>query len=593
CNSPGNCSAVGTYLDNVNNEQGLLLTERGGSWTPSEASMPAGSVGLPLLTAVSCSSPGDCTAVGTFLDASGDDQGLLLTETNGTWGPGVQASLPGDAAPDLSGNGVTLSAVSCAAPGACTAVGAYPDGSGDQHGLLLTETGGTWSQGVEATPLGVQVSVNSVSCASPGNCIAVGNDTPDFGDLSEGLLLTETDGSWAAGVVAPAPAGGSSENVSSVSCATAASCSAVGTYFDSSANEQALALSDTSGSWTPTEVSQPADSAADDPAVAFASVSCASAGNCAAVGTYVDDDSNQHGLLVDETGGSWGPGSEASMPAGATPSADPNSVFLGSVSCASAGNCSAVGAYSDALGNEQGWLLTESSGVWGPGVEATPPSDSAAAFVNSVSCGSAGNCTAVGGDEDLDTGDTEAMLLTESGGAWTTGTQASLPANAGTGDGGGPTGPSGPTSGGTSSATLSMGRAKIKGTTAKVRVTCHGSAGQRCMGKLTLTVVETLKHGKVTSIAALASKSPKTRRKTVTLASVKVALAPGRSRTFSVSLDRLGRALLSKRHSLKVHLALLEAGKTRGHETITFKLRAKHNSQHGVQTPLSRPRAAT
>ncbi|HEY1510036.1 MAG TPA: hypothetical protein VGF93_13585, partial [Solirubrobacteraceae bacterium] len=47
CNSPGNCSAVGTYLDNVNNEQGLLLTERGGSWTPSEASMPAGSVGLP------------------------------------------------------------------------------------------------------------------------------------------------------------------------------------------------------------------------------------------------------------------------------------------------------------------------------------------------------------------------------------------------------------------------------------------------------------------------------------------------------------------------------------------------------------------
>jgi hypothetical protein len=271
------------------------------------------------------------------------------------------------------------------------------------------------------------------------------------------------------------------------------------------------------------------------------------------------------------------------MPAGATPSADPNGVFLSSVSCASAGNCGAVGAYSDALGNEQGWLLTESGSVWGSGVEARPPSSSAGAFVNSVSCGSAGNCTAVGGYEDLDTGETEAMLLTESDGVWAAGARAPLPGNAGTGDGGGPTGPSGPTSGGAAgSATLSMGRAKVKGTTAKVRVTCHGSAGQRCAGKLTLTVVETLKHGKVTSIAALASKAAKPRHKTVTLASVKVRLTPGHSRTFSVSLDRLGRALLSKRHSLRVHLALLETGKTRGHETIAFKLTAKRSSEHGV-----------
>jgi hypothetical protein len=199
-----------------------------------------------------------------------------------------------------------------------------------------------------------------------------------------------------------------------------------------------------------------------------------------------------------------------------------------------------------------------------------------------VSCGSAGNCTAVGGYEDLDTGETEAMLLTEAGGAWVAGARAPLPSNAGTGDGGGPTGPSGPTSGGgTGSATLSMGRAKVKGTTSKVRVTCHGSAGQRCAGKLTLTVVETLKHGKVTSIAALASKGARPRHKTVMLASVKVALAPGHSRTFSVSLDRLGRALLTKRHSLRVHLALLEAGKTRGHETITFKLRTKRTANMG------------
>src|SRR5437764_13070525 len=88
-------------------------------------------------------------------------------------------------------------------------------------------------------------------------------------------------------------------------------------------------------SWaTGVEASLPAN-AGSIPDVALNSVSCAAAGNCSAVGKYVDSSSNVQGLLLTETAGTWATGIEASLPANA---ASNPVVFLGSVSCASAGN---------------------------------------------------------------------------------------------------------------------------------------------------------------------------------------------------------------------------------------------------------------
>src|SRR4051812_1271046 len=61
-----------------------------------------------------------------------------------SWGTAVEAPLPADAASDPS---VALTSVSCASAGECTAVGRYTGGS---EGLLLTEMAGTWATGVEA-----------------------------------------------------------------------------------------------------------------------------------------------------------------------------------------------------------------------------------------------------------------------------------------------------------------------------------------------------------------------------------------------------------------------------------------------------------
>ena len=60
----------------------------------------------------------------------------------------------------------------------------------------------------------------------------------------------------------------------------------------------------------------------------------------------------------------------AVLPANAA-TADNQDVSINSVSCASAGNCSAVGVYQDTTDRQDGLLLTEKAGKWAAGVEIT------------------------------------------------------------------------------------------------------------------------------------------------------------------------------------------------------------------------------
>jgi hypothetical protein len=71
-----------------------------------------------------------------------------------------------------------------------------------------------------------------------------------------------------------------------------------------------------------------------------------------------------------------------------------------SVSCASAGNCSAGGSYADGPDSAQAFVAGEVSGTWHAAREvpgtAVLNQGGAGAAVNSVSCAMAGNCAAVG-----------------------------------------------------------------------------------------------------------------------------------------------------------------------------------------------------
>ena len=415
CASTGNCGAVG-YYDNYPYQRGLLLDKVSGSWAAGiEATPPDDAAANPLvfLDSVSCSSPGNCGAVGHYADSVGSTQGLLLDEVSGVWEGGIEVAPPGDAATDPR---VSLNSISCASAGNCSAVGYYTSSSG-RSGLVVDEVSGTWGPGIETAPSKDSVTeLNSVSCPSPGNCIAVGY-YQDSSDNLYGLLLGELSGTWETGVEASLPtdaSGGGS--LDSVSCPSAGNCSAVGNYVDSSSNAHGFLLEEVSGTWqTGIEALLPTD-AAGTAASNLTSVSCYSAGNCSAVGTYTDSSGNTQGLLLDEVDGTWGSGTSVPLPAGA---ASNPSLHLNSVSCAQDGICSAVGTYTDSSGNTQGLLLDEVGGTWQSGTEAPLPGDAASnpkVDLSSVSCASGSKCSAVGSYDEGTTTDglVETLNLTRS-----------------------------------------------------------------------------------------------------------------------------------------------------------------------------------
>lgn len=381
------------------------------------------------IESVSCPAAGNCSAVGSYQAGAGGEEGLLLTEKAGKWKPGVEVALPRTTG--VGEGQVWLTSVSCASAGNCTAVGYYSDvfadHSGDERGLLLTEKAGKWKRGVAAVlPANASsrafVVLDSVSCASAGNCSAVGSYATTSG-VDEGLLLTEKAGRWEIGEEAQLPSNGDGAGLSSVSCATAGSCSAVGEYGGGG-----LLLTKQGGKWRiGAESVMPKNALADKP-VSLTSVSCASPGNCSAVGTYNNavgsrDLTPNDAVLLTEKAGKWRAGVRAVLPANALSQNSPDhQPELNSVSCPSAGNCVAVGAYEPVQGIE-GLLVAEKAGKWQRGLEAARPRHAAGPIVelSSVSCASPGDCTAVDSDRGL--------LVTETEGRWAVGAVAALPSN--------------------------------------------------------------------------------------------------------------------------------------------------------------------
>ena len=189
----------------------------GRSWRLQEVPVPAGSTGASLL-AVSCLSAGFCEAVGYSAAANGD---TTLAEI---WdGTGWRAQLTPAFAPGLH---VYLSGVSCASGRDCEAVGERAGATkGSLLPLLEEWNGRSWE--VQPSPLVPKAdgyaSLSAVSCASPRACEAVG-----FDEATDGFAEVWDGRSWKLQPV-PQPSGkGSLGYLYSVSCASPGTCVAVG-----------------------------------------------------------------------------------------------------------------------------------------------------------------------------------------------------------------------------------------------------------------------------------------------------------------------------------------------------------------------------
>jgi hypothetical protein len=404
CTAVGSYDIPAEHKEEPLRTQGELLSETGDSWGRGvEVTMPAGAASNPKVEfeALSCPSVGNCTAVGAYRE-NGEhelEHGFLLDESEGVWEPAVEASLPGGA----SSIQVIFTGLSCPSAGNCTAVGNVNDGIGHWQGFVLGETNGTWGTGFEPSlpagaPSNPEVYMGGVSCASAENCTAVGY----YGESVEhapkhGLVLTETAGTWGTGMNAIPPAGAVSDSLEGVSCPSAENCTAVGDYKASSGHSEGLILGETAGAWgTALEAGLPAN-ASSAPGATVNKVQCVSAGNCTTVGVYTasSPEESDEAMFLTETAGVWGAAVERPLPA----EAGPQLVIEGSLSCPAAGDCSYVGNYKVDEIISRALLETENDGTWGPAITGHLPANAngdPGAFLSSVSCTAPRNCTAVG-----------------------------------------------------------------------------------------------------------------------------------------------------------------------------------------------------
>jgi hypothetical protein len=455
CASAGNCSAVGTYDDGLADSQALLVTETHGKWQRAvEAQAPAGAALAPFkatdgggLVDVSCAAAGDCLAVGRYTGSDNTDHAVLFGETHGRWARGTRVRLPANATrPTKPKSGIVddlgLAAVSCSSVGNCVAVGNYETDAEVWEGLILTETHGHWSSAADAPlPAGAPIAgqdavLLAVTCRAAGACTAAGKYV-DAAGRQQGLLISSSGGTWMA---VPAPAPPSDADVdpnivpSSLACADAADCAAVGTYINPLQNSLGLLFREAGGAWANgAGATLPANAAPSgtvgDQTVVLASVACPVAGDCAAVGWYFDNDENGQGLLVDESGGAWQPGVEVTLPANAVQGLEKQSAGLDWISCPAVGNCLATGVYTDAGYNSQGLLLAEVDGVWRTGLESPLPPNAGNlqyATANQSDCAGVGDCTVIGQYNDH-RGDVLGYAISESQGSWEKPVEIALP----------------------------------------------------------------------------------------------------------------------------------------------------------------------
>jgi hypothetical protein len=345
-----------------------------------------------ILIGVACSGRGYCSAGGSYTDKSGNGQAMVVTESRGKWGRGVEVKLPLNAASDPAAE---VNGVACTSRGNCVAVGYYqpnPGGSGDS-GFIVTEKHGAWGRAVSAAPLpsGTTASgLYAVTCPAAGSCVAAGYVIVKSG--FEGLVLAQSRGRWTEHVL-HAPRGGGPE-LAGIACTRPGYCVAVGYYFPTNLQtfSRPVAYDESKGKWgRATAVKSPKNLSGD--LSGFVGDACVPSGFCLAAG-YYEAGAHSYSMAASLKGGRWSATAEIDA---RPPHASAADVY--GVSCASPRLCVAAGGYSTNPSNLLAYLVTDVSGHWKDAGGVSLPGNGAKtprSFLYAVGCASDGYCAAVG-----------------------------------------------------------------------------------------------------------------------------------------------------------------------------------------------------
>ena len=366
---------------------------------------------------ISCPSAGNCTAVAQPNGTPGADYVYVASQANGTWGE--WQAIPGTSA---FGSLVFGVGVSCPSVGNCTIIGSYVDASNTYQTFAADETNGTWENATEVPGMTV---VEGVSCWSAGNCVAAGTDQPAVNGTGRiyPVVATESGGTWSSAEQIMGISLSSTTIplvvVASLSCDSAGNCAAAWDFNDP--DNIAYVASETDGTWSSAAPIQGVTTLPkyDGNGYYATSVSCAPAGGCTVVGSY--GFINSASFAVTESGGTWS--KAAVIPGTVAYDPTPAQAWMPvEISCVGTRDCSTVGP---------NWVDTETSGKWGT---ATPISGLstidpglANLFIDGISCGAPGYCSVVG------TAYGTAFVVDEAGGTWAPAQALNVPGNYGGG----------------------------------------------------------------------------------------------------------------------------------------------------------------
>jgi hypothetical protein len=361
CTKAGPCYAVGqNFIRGVPFSVAELWN--GSRWSVQSVPITT-SFDASELAGVSCTTAANCTAVGGYHDPTTGNKALA-----------EDFSLRWNNVSPTPFNGVVaagLNTVSCASPSDCVAVGVFEANTSFQ--LFSQHWDGTsWTSQIMPKPK--STNINGISCSAAASCEAVGNQS---NGVSQVPMAEHWNGLGWAIQNTPAPAEISSGFLLAVSCASKTSCVAAGDVTKSG-KERTLAEVWNGKIWKITPTPNPAGKQL----IELNSVSCASTKSCLATGTYAG------GTFAEVWNGkSWGMTAPVPNAKGAL-----HSALLG-VSCPTATDCLAVGTSSTPKSvplaerwNGKKWSL----------VTIKAPAGAAFSGLNDISCSSASACSAVG-----------------------------------------------------------------------------------------------------------------------------------------------------------------------------------------------------
>jgi hypothetical protein len=384
CLRHGECVIAGSAGPTAASVGALAARWNGRSVSATPAPSPRHAVSSAL-NAISCASAVRCMAVGSYFTLAGSTR-ILAESWNGSHWSIVHS-------PDPKGSPLSeLNAISCKKPTACVAVGDYTSSKSVSLSLAEAWNGSRWSIVHSPNPKGATGSgLTGVSCASADKCMAVGTYASRSG-VSKTLAEAWNGLRWSV-IASPNPKGSNGSFLVSVSCPGGSACKAVGTYSNSSSVNVTLAESWNGARWSVARSPNPKGAEFSR----LASVSCASARRCLAVGySYT---STEIALAESWNGARWSVLRD--------PSPSINAV-LDAVSCGRAASCLIVGTFYNSSNNYA--TLAER---WNGRAISVVSQDS---DLPAISCVSATYCVAVG--SFLNASDSQALAEVWNGSRW-------------------------------------------------------------------------------------------------------------------------------------------------------------------------------